>query len=149
MDIVVVRTDGSWYTRPDITLVRDADRFCLPADCTGARAYKACCIRIEKAGKALEERFCDRYFHSFADAYLLYGVLADGRTTPYLDRATVVAREFRPLEEIEPETRAAMTRTIVRISQHLSYRIGDFIVFEREPAISLERGGHFENIDIL
>ena len=44
MDIVVVRTDGSWYTRPDITLVRDADRFCLPGDCTGALAYKACCI---------------------------------------------------------------------------------------------------------
>ena len=149
MDIVVVRTDGSWYTRPDITLVRDADRFCLPGDCTGALAYKACCIRIEKAGKALEERFCDRYFNSCANAFLLYGVLADGRTTPYLDRATVVEREFHPLADLDPESRTAMTRTIVRISQHLSYRIGDFIVFEREPAVPLERGGHFENIDIL
>ena len=138
MDIVVVRTDGSWYTRPDITLVRDADRFCLPADCTGARAYKACCIRIEKAGKALEERFCDRYFHSFADAFLLYGVLADGRTTPYLDRATVVAREFRPLEEIDPATRAAMTRSIVRISQHLSYRIGDFTLDTKQQLTKIK-----------
>lgn len=149
MDIVVVRTDGSWYTRPDITLVRDADRFCLPADCTGALVYKACCIRIEKAGKALEERFCDRYFTSYANAYLLYGVLADGRTTPYLDRATIVAREFQPLAELAPEARATMTRAIVGISQHLSYRIGDFIVFEQEPATPLERGAHFENIDIL
>lgn len=149
MDIVVVRTDGSWYTRPDITLVRDADRICLPGDCTGALAFKACCIRIEKAGKALEDRFCDRYFHSYAEAFLLYGVLADGRTTPYLDRATVVAREFHPLADLAPETRAAMTRAIVGISQHISYRIGDFIVFESEPAVSLERGGHFENIDIL
>lgn len=149
MDIVVVRTDGSWYTRPDITLVRDADRFCLPDDCESALAFRARCLRIDKAGKAIEEKFAPRYFDSCTDAVLLYGRLADGRLTPYLDRATVVGREFRPLASIDPAERHDMTLHAVRISRHISFRIGDFIVFEQDPPAALDRGDHFDNIDIL
>lgn len=149
MDIVVVRTDGSWYTRPDITLVRDADRFCLPDDCKAAVAHKTLCLRIEKAGKALEERFAHRYFDSFAHGILLYGIQEDGSLTPYLDRATVVERQFHPLEQLDKDLSAAMTATVVKISRHISYRIGDLIAFEQDPPKPLERGEHFENIDIL
>lgn len=149
MDIVVVRTDGSWYTRPDITLVRDADRFCLPDDCTAALAFRARCIRVEKAGKAIGEAFAARYFNAWADAILLYGRTADGRLTPYLDRATVVGRAFSPASQLEPAEWQRMTACALNISQHLSYRIGDFIVFEQDPPVTLERGGRFDNIDIL
>ena len=149
MDIVVVRTDGSWYTRPDITLVRDADRFCLPDDCTGAVAFHARCLRIEKAGKAIGKAFAGRYFDSWTGAVLLYGRTEDGRLTPYLDRATVVERTFRPVAELDPAERERMTAHVVRISRHISYRIGDFIVFEQDPPVALERGGRFDNIDIL
>ena len=149
MDIVVVRTDGSWYTRPDITLVRDADRFCLPDDCTGALAFRCLCLRIEKAGKALEARFAPRYFNSWARGILLYGRTGEGTLTPYLDRATVVERTFHPTTELDPAELDRMTGHVVRISRHLSYRIGDFIVFEQAPSVSLERGGRFETIDIL
>ena len=68
MNIHVVRPDGSWYSRPDITLVRDADRFCLPDDCTGALAARCHCVRIEKAGKAIAPRFADRYLDSWASS---------------------------------------------------------------------------------
>ncbi len=149
MDIVVVRTDGSWYTRPDITLVRDADRFCLPDDCEGALARRARCLRIEKAGKALEEKFASRYFNSWAGGILLYGCTVDGTLTPYLDRATVVERTFHPVTELDPAELQRMTGHVVRISRHISYRIGDLIVFEQEPSVPLSRGGRFDNIDIL
>ena len=149
MNIIVVRADGSWYTRPDITLVRDADRFCLPDDCKEAVVLHAMCIRIEKAGKAIEKRFADRYFNCCAKAFLLYGALDDGSLTPYLDRATIVEREFRPFDTLAESARNGMTDKIVEISRRISYRIGDFIIFEQEPPVRLKRGAHFENIDIL
>ena len=149
MNIHVVRPDGSWYSRPDITLVRDADRFCLPDDCTGALACRGRCIRIAKSGKAIAARFARRYFDSWAPAILFYGLLTDGSITPYLDRATVVGREFRPVSELDSAELEQMTAHVVRISLHISYRIGDFIVFEQDPPVPLGRGGRLGNIDIL
>lgn len=149
MDIVVVRTDGTWYTRPDVTLVRDAERFCLPDDCESALAFRARCLRIEKAGKAIGEAFAPRYFDSWAGGILLYGKTVDGRLTPYLDRATYVERTFHPFAGLDPAEQERMTGHVVRISRHLSYRIGDLVAFELDPPVALTRGGHIDNIDIL
>ena len=149
MNLHVVRPDGSWYSRPDITLVRDADRFCLPDDCTGALACRGRCIRIEKAGKAVAPRFARRYFDSWADAVLFYGVTADGSVTPLLDRATWVDRDFRSVETLDGPALEQVVRSLVQISRHLSLRIGDFLLFELTEPVPRQRGDHFDNIDIL
>ena len=86
---------------------------------------------------------------SWTDAVLLYGRTEDGSLTPYLDRATVVGREFRPVSELDSAELEQMTALVVRISLHISYRIGDFIVFEQDPPVPLGRGGRLGNIDIL
>ena len=149
MNLHVVRPDGSWYSRPDITLVRDADRFCLPDDCTGALACRGRCIRIEKAGKAVAPRFARRYFDSWADAVLFYGLTADRAVTPLLDRATWVDRDFSSVETLDEPALEQVVRSLVQISRHLSLRIGDFLIFELTEPVPLQRGDHFDNIDIL
>ena len=149
MNIHVVRPDGSWYSRPDITLVRDADRFCLPDDCTAALAVRGRCIRIGKAGKAVEPDFARRYPDGWTSSVLFYGITADGTPTPLLDRATQVDREFLPFDSLEAGGQEAALRALVHISRHLSLRIGDFLIIEREEPVPIQRGGTFENIDIL
>ena len=51
--------------------------------------------------------------------------------------------------QLDPAEWQRMTACALRISRHISYRIGDFIVFEQDPPVALERGGRFDNIDIL
>ena len=112
MNIHVVRPGGDWYSRPDVTLVRDADLFCLPDDCTGAQAFRACCIRIEKAGKAIAPPFARRYFNSTADSILFYGTMPDGTLTPYLDRSTWVSRDFHPSDTLDETLQARIIQAL-------------------------------------
>jgi len=149
MNLHVVRPDGSWYARPDITLVRDADRFCLPDDCTGARAARCRCIRIGKAGKAIAPRFADRYLDGWAKGICFYGVLADVSVTPFLDRATWVDRDFQPLSGIPADEHARIVAVLEALSRHLSLRIGDLLLFELSDPAPLERGETIDNITIL
>ncbi|MBQ6957442.1 MAG: hypothetical protein IJP77_02655 [Bacteroidales bacterium] len=149
MNIHVVRPGGDWYSRPDVTLVRDADLFCLPDDCTGAQAFRACCIRIEKAGKAIAPPFARRYFNSTADSILFYGTMPDGTLTPYLDRSTWVSRDFRPADSLDEALQARIIQALCRISLHLSLRIGDFLLFEQTPPTPLWRGDYIDTIAIL
>lgn len=149
MNIHVVRPDGSWYSRPDITLVRDADRFCLPDDCSGACAVPARCFRIDKAGKAVETRFAGRYLSAWADSLLFYGQTADGGMTPYLDRATWVDRDFRDIAALETADAARAVQALVQVSRHVSLRIGDFLILETDKPALLRRGDICHNIAIL
>lgn len=149
MNIHVVRPDGSWYSRPDITLVRDADRFCLPDDCPSALAVHGCCIRIGKAGKAVETRFAGRYADGWTDAVLFYGRSADGTVTPYLDRATQVDRTFHGTDTLDTASLQRALDALVRISRHLSLRIGDFLILETDAPAELRAGDFFDNIAIL
>ena len=149
MNLHVVRTDGSWYARPDITLVRDADRFCLPDDCTGALAARCHCIRIEKAGKAIAPRFADRYLDSWAPGICFYGILADGGITPFLDRATWVDRGFQSLGALPDAERQRIVAVLERLSRHLSLRIGDLLLFEQTAPAPLGRGDTIDNISIV
>ena len=149
MNIHVVRPDGSWYSRPDITLVRDADRFCLPDDCTGACAVPARCFRIGKAGKAVEARFALRYLESWAESLLFYGQTAGGTLTPYLDCATWVSRDFRSLDLLDADECGRAIRCLGQVSRHVSLRIGDFLILETDSSVPLRRGDVCHNIAIL
>ena len=149
MNIHVVRPDGSWYARPDTTLVRDDDRFFLPDDCTATRAVRACCIRIAKAGKAVAPQFVRRYYDGCAESILFYGVLQDGGDTPFLDRSTWVSRDFRPAETLDTALREQVAQGLCRISRHLSLRIGDFLIFELSAPAEFRRGDQIDNIAIL
>lgn len=149
MNLYVVRPDGSWYPRPDVTLVRDADRFCLPDDFTGARAWHCHCFRIDKAGKAVQPRFARRYISEWAPGICFYGQCADGTCTPHLDRSTWVAREFQPLESLPDAVADAADEALVRISSQLSLRIGDLILLEYASPGELRRGQTVDNITIV
>ena len=149
MNIHVVRTDGSWYARPDITLVRDADRFCLPDDCISALACRCRCIRIDKAGKAIAPRFARRYFSSWAPGICFYGILADGAVTPYLDRATWVDRDFQPVDSLPENELQRMIEGLERISRHVSLRIGDLLMFELTTPAPIGPGETIDQISMI
>ena len=149
MNIHVVRPDGRWYSRPDITLVRDADRFCLPDDCTAALAVRGRCIRIGKAGKAVERRFAGRYLDGWTNAVLFYGKTREGVLTPYLDRATQVDRTFLATDTLDADVRERIAATLETVSRHVSLRIGDFLIFESDTPAELRRGDFIDTIAIL
>ena len=149
MNLYVVRPDGSWYVRPDITLVRDADRFCLPDDFSGARAWRCRCFRIDKAGKAVMPRFARRYVSEWAPGICFYGQRADSSCTPYLDRSTWVAREFQPLASLSEASVESALEALSRVSSQLSLRIGDFLLLEYDSPAELQRGQTLDNITIV
>lgn len=148
MNLYVVRPDGSWYARPDITLVRDADRFCLPDDCSGARAWRCRCFRIDKAGKAVPPRFARRYLGGWAPGICFYGLTAAG-ATPYLDRATWMDRSFQALETLPDDVLNAAVDALQRVSGRLSLRIGDLLLLEYDQPAELQRGQTLDNITIV
>ena len=120
MNLYVVRPDGSWYVRPDITLVRDADRFCLPDDFSGAHAWRCRCFRIDKAGKAVVPRFARRY-----------------------------VSEFQPLASLSEASVESALEALSRVSSQLSLRIGDFLLLEYDSPAELQRGQTLDNITIV
>lgn len=146
MDILVVRPDGSWYSRPDVTLVRDRDRFFLPDDCDGALACRCRALRADKAGKAIAPKFFPRYFSEWAQGVLFYGVPAGGEATPLIDRSTWIDLSFHPLSGLPGDETENYARAVASISSRLSIRIGDLICFELEDPVSLRRGEMFENL---
>ena len=149
MNLHVVRTDGSWYSRPDITLVRDADRFCLPDDCSGALAARCRCLRIDKAGKAVAPRFARRYFSQWAPGICFYAVLPDGSATPCVDRATWVAREFQPVDGLSADALTRAVDGLGHVSRYVSLRIGDLLLFELNDPAPVRRGETIDNITIV
>lgn len=127
MNIVVVRPDGSYYTRPDTTLERDPKDFYLPDDLSQVAAHRCTYIKIIKAGKAVPERFASRYFDSIGRGVLLY---CDGIS--HIDYSSYFFEPCSPVANCLPGEVSHICKEIGRITGHISVRFADIIAFE-EP----------------
>lgn len=132
MNIIVVRNDGSWYTRPDSTLEREAKDFYLPDGMTAATAAGLRYIKIIKAGKAVQPKFAERYYNSLGSGVILYGKDAEGRLHPYIDGSTIILPADENAATLDEEGKAQIAETLQRVTASMSVRIGDIVVFEDE-----------------
>ena len=136
MNIVVVRPDGTFYTRPDTTLVRGARDYYLPEDLSSVTACPCTWISLKKSAKAVLERFAPRYYDVLGEGILLYGDAG----VSYLDATTVIFPETRPAAELSEEENARIAEALERITRHQLLRLADLLVFESSDSVTLSRG---------
>jgi len=134
MNIIVIRSDGSWYTRPDTSVEKEPKDLYLPESFTSATLYEAFWIRIIKAGKAIAAKFAGRYIEgSFRKAMVVYGndgcCCIDGST--YLSDVVVETSEEMKNQAVE---------ALCRITPVMSIRIGDVLIVERPDSKVIRRG---------
>lgn len=147
MNIVVVRADGTFYTRPDTTLERDPKDFYLPDDLDAVITRKCTYIKIIKAGKAVPERFAQRYFDSVGRGVLLYcshEAPAVSFELPYIDYSSYFFEPCTPVNNCLPGEVSHICKEIERITRHISVRFADIIAFEEQGETAAGRGDTIE-----
>lgn len=156
MNVIVVRSDGSWYVRPDTSIERESSEFYLPDGFSSVEAHNCIWIRIIKAGKAVSPKFAERYFNSFGKGVTLYcKEESTGGICPYVDGSTLIRQEIRPLECLGTEgsemqyTAATIAEAVCRISRVTSIRIGDLFLFESAESAVLHRGQEGGGVAVL
>lgn len=148
MNIIVVKADGSYYTRPDSTLEREMKDFYLPGDCCAVEAHRCIFVKIKKAGKAVAERFAERYFDSCSRGLLFYGIMeGKDNLTPYIDYSTILKGECQ--EPLTEQQHSLFATALSKVTRHTSVRIGDFICIEDAESTLLERGATIDKIAVL
>lgn len=135
MNIIVVRTDGTFYTRPDTTLSRVPRDFYVPDDISQITAATCTYVNIIKAGKAVPERFVYRYFDAVGKGILFY---CDG--LPHIDWCSYFFQNTTPASYILPEQMRCISKEIERITRHISVRFGDIVAFENSGPMEFRRG---------
>lgn len=136
MNIIVVRPDGTFYTRPDTTLERDPKDFYLPDDLSSVTAQPCTYVRIIKAGKAVPERFATRYFDAVGRGVLLYC----DNGIPHIDYSSYFFQECTPAANCLPGEISRICGEISRITAHISVRYADIIAFESGESLEYRRG---------
>lgn len=156
MNVIVVRSDGSWYVRPDTSIERESPEFYLPDGFSSVETHNCIWIRIIKAGKAVNPKFAGRYFDSFGKGVTIYckEENSDG-VCPFVDGSTLIRQETHPLECLETEapemlhTAATIAEAVCRISRVTSIRIGDLFLFESAASATLHRRQEAGGVAVL
>lgn len=143
MNLIVLRSDGSWYTRPDSTLCRVREDFYLPEGFTGIEIHKCRYVKLLKAGKAIRPQFAARYFDPLCEGYLYYGIRDDGTPVPYIDRTTILTED---IPAGQPD--AAEISRICGVSSIMTFRRGDLVILEDPESKTLNQGESFGYVDI-
>ena len=135
MNLVVVRPDGSFYARPDTTLVRGARDFYLPDDLSFVEARPCRWIRILKSAKAVQERFAERYYDAVGTGLLLYG---DGKVS-LLDASTYIFDDAAKSSAL-PDGSSPFSAALANVTRHLLLHQGDLLILESPESLTLRRG---------
>ena len=149
MNLVVVRPDGSFYARPDTTLVRGARDFYLPDDLFWVEVRPCRWIRILKSAKAVQERFAERYYDAVGSGLLLYG---DGDVS-LLDSSTYIFDDAVPTgsdhpsggteagkSSALPDGSSPFSAALANVTHHLLLHQGDLLILESPDSLTLRRG---------
>lgn len=168
MNIIVspYRKQG-FYCRPDSTLIRAIDEYYIPDEVESISASPILYIKTLRAGKAISNRFVERYVDSFGFGILLHPTLKSeyfegASERPFiensLDYTSIIPLLSFPDTELKAATSHKFEVTInyknefgdfvypsydeiigkiSTISKYCSLRIGDFIAMELTSAINI------------
>ncbi len=143
MNLIVLKPDNTWYTRPDSTLCRVREDFFLPEGFVSVAICNCKYIRLLKAGKSIQPRFAERYLEPLCEGWLYYGLDCDGKANPYIDRSTV-------LEEEKPTSfpDEGMVSRICAVSAVMTLRRGDLVIVENGDCSVIKQGDTINSINI-
>lgn len=136
MNIIVIQSDGSFYTRPDSTLKRRPEDFYLPDDISYATARTCTFITLIKAGKAISPAFAHRYFDTLGCGILF---TCEGGIT-HIDGSSYFFPGGTPASEIDEELSCRIKAELARVTRHISVRASDIIAFENDDPATFRRG---------
>ena len=136
MNIIVIKTDGSFYTRPDSTLMRRPEDFYLPEDISEATARTCTYITLTKAGKAVSPAFAHRYFDTLGRGILF---TCDGSIT-HIDGSSYFFPGGTSAPELGEDLSCRIKAEIARVTRHISVRASDIIAFENDDPATFRRG---------
>ena len=128
MNIIVIRADGSYYTRPDTTLEREPKDFYAPDDIETVCARTCTWIKVTKACKAVPKAFAHRYFDALGRGVLL----TCNDTITHIDYSSYFFEPAEPAYKLEKAQYDHICSEIARVTKHISVRYADIIAFENE-----------------
>ena len=136
MNIIVVKADGEFYTRPDTTLEREAKDFYIPDDIVSATARNCTYIKIIKAGKAVPKAFAHRYFDALGRGILF----TCNESITHIDYSSYFFEEMTPAYQLDRAQFDHICAEIERVTRHISVRFADIIAFEADDPATYRRG---------
>lgn len=142
MNIIVARSDGSWYTRPDTTLEREVKDFYLPEEFSSVQIRKGRWVKLIKSGKAVSVKFTERYIDKSLPpnlcgiCYTIYGV-SKNSICPYIDGSTYIldteSGQYRKDDSDGRDVASVFEQfaeALHTVSLTMSVRIGDILIIE-------------------
>lgn len=136
MNIIVIKADGSFYTRPDTTLEREPKDFYIPDDIISATARTCTWIKVTKAGKAVPKAFAHRYFDALGRGILF----TCNESITHIDYSSYFFEQTRPAYQLDKATYDHICSEIERVTRHISVRFADIIAFENDDPAVYHRG---------
>lgn len=143
MNLIVLKGDGSWYTRPDSTLCRVQEDFYLPEGFCEVEVHSCRYIKLLRAGKAILPKFAERYFAPLCTGYLFYGIDSEGKRNPYIDRTTILKEAEKTCSPDESSISA-----ICSVSSIMTFRRGDYVILEDSASTVLRPGDSMGSMEI-
>ncbi|MBO5803786.1 MAG: hypothetical protein J6R25_01730 [Bacteroidales bacterium] len=157
----------SFYCRPDSTLIRALDEYYIPDQVEKVSAVPVMYIKTLRAGKAIANRFAQRYIDSYGFGLLLHPTLKGEYFSDLQERAFIensldytsiipllsfpemeipaaTTHKFEvqinyanPFEAFTFPTYDGIMERIALISRYCSLRIGDFITMELAKPVEI------------
>lgn len=158
--IVAPYLKDSFYCRPDSTLIRALEEYYLPDYVDSVSVSPVMYVKTLRAGKAVANRFAERYIDSYGFGILIHPTLKEGyfsnrqeypfiensldytsviplMSFPHTDIINAPSHKFEVtlnyksvIEELKFPSIDNLMNRISNISKYCSLRIGDFITFE-------------------
>lgn len=165
--IIVPQNNKSFYCRPDSTLIRALDDYFIPDYVESIEIAPVLYIKTFRAGKAIAQRFINRYIDSYGYGLLIIPNLkseySENREfiANTLDFTSIIPLEKSSLDSYQDAssdniiykvnndsvftdfklpTIEDIFSSISKISDFCSLRIGDFICFQRDTPIKISLG---------
>lgn len=167
MNIITTTYNSNFfYIRPDISLNRDSNDYFCPEEIQELTVAPFLYIRMEKAGKAVQAKFAQRYYSSIGYGLNITGKSLIDSKCPMsflmanaLDNSTIVsplhAIEELPLEKLKGSHFTAncqdgtiddiiniFNKKIEHISALTSFKTGDYIAIEVAEHQKIEIGNN-------
>ena len=144
----------SFYCRPDTSLNKDSNDYFCPDSLTALAAAVFIYARAAKAGKSVAAKFAPRYYnivgkgvHFSAPQMICNDAPETWWTAHSLDNSTFLLDNESEPSTVEPAIIEKINAAFETVSQHVSFRTGDYIAIEIGPSTIVENGNSTYKIE--
>lgn len=146
MNIYLYNSRGEYSLRPDTTLNRESGDFYMPDGVEQVSCSSIIYIRVNRAAKAVSEKFAQRYYSQYGVGVVLSDSTCNSSIyeSILIDGSTIVSSEQCPVDELDAVLVERLNRAIAYISRRSSLRVGDYVALELANSGELRLGSLLE-----